>query len=249
MQKRLHRFRHVFQLASMLLTLIVDALRYLDLCLHPSPALAAENLFLRKQLALYQERKVTPRRATNATRIALVWLGGGLIGDRPWPWDNPRPSSVGSDKPFGCCGGGNLVRDAPRSLRRSKPSSARWLVTTRRGARSALPVSCCSSSVFGYRHEPCASTCRSIWAETPASACRPSADQRLCATMPRQSLRAISVWQLRRPFGLGPGIPQPPASLPVPRQAHRHRLPAHLRVRAHPILGGLHHEYQLAAAA
>jgi putative transposase len=31
--------------------------------------LAAENLFLRKQLALYQERKVKPRRADDATRI------------------------------------------------------------------------------------------------------------------------------------------------------------------------------------
>jgi hypothetical protein len=29
---------------------------------------------LRKQLALYQERKVKPRRATTATRIAIVWL-------------------------------------------------------------------------------------------------------------------------------------------------------------------------------
>ena len=48
MLKRLHRLRHVFQLASTLLTLIVNALRYLGLCLHPSSALAAENLFLRK---------------------------------------------------------------------------------------------------------------------------------------------------------------------------------------------------------
>jgi putative transposase len=36
--------------------------------------LAAENLFLRKQLALYQERKVTPRRADDATRILLAGL-------------------------------------------------------------------------------------------------------------------------------------------------------------------------------
>ena len=36
--------------------------------------LAAENLFLRKQLALYVERKVRPKRATNATRVALVLL-------------------------------------------------------------------------------------------------------------------------------------------------------------------------------
>lgn len=43
-------------------------------------------------------------------------------------------------------------------------------------------------------------------------------------------------------MALGPGIPQPPLQLPVPLQAHRHRIPEHLRVVAHPILGGLHHE-------
>ena len=36
--------------------------------------LAAENLFLRKQLAFYMERKVKPRRLNDAARIALVWL-------------------------------------------------------------------------------------------------------------------------------------------------------------------------------
>ena len=36
--------------------------------------LAAENLFLRKQLALYQERKVKPRRADDPTRIVLAAL-------------------------------------------------------------------------------------------------------------------------------------------------------------------------------
>jgi hypothetical protein len=36
--------------------------------------LAAENLFLRKQLALYMARRVKPRRADDATRIILVGL-------------------------------------------------------------------------------------------------------------------------------------------------------------------------------
>jgi putative transposase len=36
--------------------------------------LAAENLFLRKQLALYQERRVKPRRADDPTRIVLDGL-------------------------------------------------------------------------------------------------------------------------------------------------------------------------------
>ena len=49
-------------------------------CGSRSPAaLAAENLFLRKQLALYQERHVKPRRATPATRVTLVWLARRLV--------------------------------------------------------------------------------------------------------------------------------------------------------------------------
>src|SRR5919109_4569091 len=65
---------HVLHLAGTLLTLLVDVVRFLRLCLRPSPVLAAENLFLRKQLAFYQEHHVKPRRATNAARLALVWL-------------------------------------------------------------------------------------------------------------------------------------------------------------------------------
>ena len=61
-------------LADTLLKLLADVLRFLRLFLCPAPVLAAENLFLRKQLALYQERKVTPRRAHNAMRLTLVCL-------------------------------------------------------------------------------------------------------------------------------------------------------------------------------
>src|SRR5438445_13161057 len=66
---------HVLQLAGTLLTLLGDVVRFLRLCVRSPAALAAENLFLRKQLALYQERHSKPRRATNATRLVLVWLG------------------------------------------------------------------------------------------------------------------------------------------------------------------------------
>jgi putative transposase len=69
-----HRLRILIPLMYMLLALLCDGLRFLCLCLRPSPALAAENLFLRKQLALYQERHVKPRRATHTTRMALIWL-------------------------------------------------------------------------------------------------------------------------------------------------------------------------------
>jgi putative transposase len=67
--------RHLVQLACMLLMLLADVGRLLLFCLRSPAALAAENLFLWKQRALYQERHVTPRRASPATRIALVWLG------------------------------------------------------------------------------------------------------------------------------------------------------------------------------
>jgi putative transposase len=50
-------------------------------------------------------------------------------------------------------------------------------------------------------------------------------------------------------MSLGPGIPQPPASLSALLQDHWHRLPAHLHVVACSILGGLHHAYRLEAKA
>jgi hypothetical protein len=51
-----------------------DVGRFGSLMLRSRANLAAENLFLRKQLALYLERQVKPRRADDATRIALVAL-------------------------------------------------------------------------------------------------------------------------------------------------------------------------------
>jgi hypothetical protein len=46
--------------------------------------LAAENLFLRKQLALYQERKIKPRRADDATRIILSGRRASSAGVTYW---------------------------------------------------------------------------------------------------------------------------------------------------------------------
>jgi putative transposase len=68
------RRRHLMQPIFTIITYGADVGRFLRLRLRSSAALAAENLFLRKQLALYEARQVTPRRATNATRLALVWL-------------------------------------------------------------------------------------------------------------------------------------------------------------------------------
>ena len=54
--------------------LLSDATRFVVLALRSRAALTAENLFLRKQLAFYLERKTKPRRADDATRLVLAWL-------------------------------------------------------------------------------------------------------------------------------------------------------------------------------
>jgi hypothetical protein len=55
----------------------------------PKPPLAAENLLLGKQLALYQERDVTPRYASNATRFTSE--GGVTIATRCFVNHNSVP--------------------------------------------------------------------------------------------------------------------------------------------------------------
>ena len=102
MVRVLRLLRHRMPLTCTLLRLLADASSYLLLCLRPAPVLAAENLFLRKQLALYHERNVKPRRAINATRITLVWLGRWFawrqalaIGQpETFPLASPRVSPV-----------------------------------------------------------------------------------------------------------------------------------------------------------
>jgi putative transposase len=57
-----------------LLHLAADVLRLLLTLGRSRARLVAENLFLRKQLAMYVERQVKTRRANDATRIVLVVL-------------------------------------------------------------------------------------------------------------------------------------------------------------------------------
>ena len=54
--------------------LVTDALRLVFLLLHSAGAIRAENLVLRKQLALYVERRIKPRRVDLATRVGLALL-------------------------------------------------------------------------------------------------------------------------------------------------------------------------------
>ena len=61
-------------LARMVLRLIEDALRWVMLLFRSQEAVEAENLFLRRQLALYIERGVRPQRIDAATRVSLAVL-------------------------------------------------------------------------------------------------------------------------------------------------------------------------------
>ena len=56
------------------LNLFAYMLRFLVLTLRSRNALAAENLFLRKQIALYQEHRIKPRRTSHPVRLTLLWL-------------------------------------------------------------------------------------------------------------------------------------------------------------------------------
>ena len=92
---------------------VFDLARLASLAIRSHTSLAAENLFLRKQLALFQERKVKPRRADDATRWWMATLG------RMFQWRN----ALVSVKP------NTLIRWQRRRFRlfwrwKSKPSMA-----------------------------------------------------------------------------------------------------------------------------
>lgn len=60
--------------ARIICRLLTDFATFLWLFLRPRRALVAENLFLRKQLAMYRERGVRPRRTDPSSRVSLVLL-------------------------------------------------------------------------------------------------------------------------------------------------------------------------------
>jgi putative transposase len=358
-------------LAGTLLTLLVDALRYVGLCLRSPAALAAENLFLRKQLALYQERKVNPRRASHATRLALTVLARwfdwrqALVIVQPqtlirwhrqgfrlvWRWksragrlrlpadlrtlirrmarENPTWGEERIANELWLKLGlrvspGTVRKYWPKHLdhgRGKRTPSQRWGTFVRNHAQAIVACDFCIVVTATFRllyvfvlieqttrrilhvnvtaHPTAHWTLQQLREAIPADHAyrfllhdrdrifskaldervrhlglkilktpprRPQANmlcERLLGTLRRECLdllipltenhlrRILHEWvphyNTSRPhMSLGPGIPQPPASLPVPRQAHRHRLPEHLSVVSHRILGGLHHAYRLA---
>jgi len=64
--------RPLRSLSFLLLALAGDTVRFLRSLVRARSSLIAENLFLRKQLAFYQEHQIPPKRLTNAARFLLA---------------------------------------------------------------------------------------------------------------------------------------------------------------------------------
>lgn len=90
--------------------LIAELLRWVRLSVRSTESIRAENLFLRRQLGLYIERGVKPRRIDFATRIALALLSrcfnwrGALVVVRPTTlirWHRGMETVLADEVPFG----------------------------------------------------------------------------------------------------------------------------------------------------
>src|SRR5215467_5750831 len=64
--------RSLDSLLNLITDLVADGLLFFCLLFRSRIALSAEILFLRKQLALYQERQVQPRRLNDSARVCLI---------------------------------------------------------------------------------------------------------------------------------------------------------------------------------
>jgi hypothetical protein len=254
MTTRWQDLRRLTDSFSTLYTLLVDVVCYFGLCLRPSMALAAENLFLRKQLALYQERQVKPRRATSATRLALVWLGRWFDWRQALMIVQPATFLRWHRQGFRL-----FWRWKSQSGRPPIPADLQTLI--HRMAREN-PTWGEERIANEIQLKPGLRVCKTPVRTPQANALC----ERLIGTLRRECLdymipltenhlrRFLHLWahhyNAGRPhMSLGPGMPQPSASLPAVLCEHRHRLPHQSHVVACPILGGLHHDYRLAQQA
>ena len=345
--------------------------RFLGSLLQSRSTLAAENLFLRKQLALYQERQVRPRRATNATRLTMVLLGTlfdwkqALVSVQPetftgwhrqgfkllWRWKSRpigRPRipkdlrllilTMAQDNPtwgqariaaelllkLGIQVSPRTVQkyllEDPKAGRRQAVPSQRWMTFVRNHAQGMLACDFFVSITVRFHilyvfvimevgsrrllhfnvtsHPTAAWTLQQfrevldnaqdyrfvihdrdkIYSQDLDLAVRamgarilktpfrsPQANshcERLIGSLRRGCLdfliplnerhlrEILKEWkthycQARPHASLGPGLPEPLNGLPATLQKQRHQIPAGYRVRARPILRGLHHEYRL----
>lgn len=89
----------MLRFVQIVIQVAADVGRWWTLAFRSTRSISAENLFLRRQLALYIERGMKPRRIVSVTRIALVILSrffhwrDALVVVRPPRDDDPLAPS------------------------------------------------------------------------------------------------------------------------------------------------------------
>jgi len=106
----------LLRLVSILFDLAQDAVQFLLLGTRSSAAIKAENILLRKQLAPYLEREVKPRRATDATRLSMVFSLGSSHGRTFWSTSSLDLSQMASKKISLTLVSGPGIFDPPEEL-------------------------------------------------------------------------------------------------------------------------------------
>jgi hypothetical protein len=89
--KPMWHHKSVMVLLQIILRLLIDLIALTALAFRQRRATAAEMLVLRRQIALYKERGIKPRRIDPVTRISL-WRYSldSSTGGTLWSWYDPR---------------------------------------------------------------------------------------------------------------------------------------------------------------
>jgi len=95
----------VAELAKLARILVAYGIRLIALLARSRGVLATENLFLRKQLTVYQERKIRPPKLRGLWWCCLLKVSHGGMH---WCMSLLRPLSDGTEREFACSGAGSL---------------------------------------------------------------------------------------------------------------------------------------------
>jgi hypothetical protein len=244
----------VLALARIAVLSLADALRFAILLLRLGRSLAAENLFLRRQLALYKERGIKPGRIDPATRVSLAVLA------KLFDWRDAlivvRPETLIR---WHRVGWRLLWRYKSQSGRPPIPTELRALIRRMANENPLWGEERIASELmlkFGLRVSP--RTVRKYMPKWPSG--RPRGDQRW-STFLRNHAKAIvacdffvavtATFRFLYVFVVIEHGSRRLLHFEVTRHptACWHRLGRRVAVRARSVLGGLHHEYSLVAAA
>jgi hypothetical protein len=169
--------------------LLADLSALVLLALRPRRSIEAENLVLRRQITLYKERGIMPRRIDAATRMSLALLSRCcdwrscltiVRSETVIRWHRVgwrlfwRYISRPGRPPITL-----ELRDLIRRMAAENPL----------GVKSGSPTNCCSNSAFEYHRARSVSTCRSDHPVAPAGV---KVGLHFCAITPRRYWPVIS---------------------------------------------------------